>query len=141
MISLQLPLCIGPEGLGREEDVRKSISSFLRLLLTSQSGFPADRNFGFLLNNLAFENFDEDEGVVTNRSGVYGKKISGSSINLNTFASELQRMVIQYEERLQDVSVSMTYEKHIRVINVTISGVIKGSEEKYQYDSRIQVWK
>ncbi|MCQ2150126.1 MAG: hypothetical protein MJY45_07245 [Bacteroidales bacterium] len=141
MISLQLPLSIGPEGLAREEDVRKSISSFLRLLLTSQSGLSADRNFGFLLNNLTFENFDEDEGVVTGRSGVYGKKISGSSINLNTFASELQSIVVKYERRLQNVSATMEYDKRSRVINVTISGVIKGSEEKYQYDSRIQVWK
>lgn len=143
MVSLKLPLAVGPKGLEREENVKESITSFLNLLLESSPGVSsvADSDFGFILNSLIFENFNENEDVISRRSGIYGKKISGNSRNLNTFASELQILVSEYETRLSDVSVSMIYSREERVIYVTIKGCVKESGEQYQYDSKIKVWK
>lgn len=142
MVSLQLPLDIGKDGLARNVDLRASVSSFLRLLITTPYGAcAADDGFGFIFNNLMLENFNEADGVVLGRSGVYGKKISGNSRNLNTFAAELQDAISRYEIRLSDVSVSMVYSREERDIYVTVNGTLKESGEEYKYQTTIKVWK
>ena len=141
MVSLQLPLDIGKEGLVRDTDPKTAISSFLRLLITSPYGsYAADEEFGFVFNNLRLENFNELNGVVSGRTGVLGKKISGTSRNLNTFAAELQDRINRYETRLCDVSVSMTYSRVDKIIYVVVKGTIKESKEPYQYKTTIKVW-
>mgnify|MGYP003308469603 FL=1 len=141
MASLQLPLDIDKEGLARNADLKASITSFLRLLVTTPYGdCVADGEFGFLFNNLMLENFNEDSGVVSGRTGAYGKKISGTSRNLNTFASELQERIIRYETRLSDVSVSMSYYREERNIYVTVDARIAGTDEEYRYNTTIKVW-
>ena len=99
MTSISLPLNVGPKGLSREEKLKKSIDSSISLILsTAQFSTPADPQFGFVFNNLRFEMFNENEGVVYDSGdtdsmdglqGIYDKKISGSSKSIHTFASEL----------------------------------------------------
>ncbi len=151
MISLKLPLAVKPDGLERTQETKKSIDDFIRLLMTSAKySFKADPNFGFIFNNLSFENFNEVEGVISNTStdnydleseaGLYDKKISGSSKNFNTFASDLKSDIITYERRLQKVSVTMSYVRIERQIYIEVKGKIVGSNEDYNYKTIIKVW-
>ncbi len=141
MLSLSLPLRIEREGLGRESNPKRAVTSFIHLLITTHLGDAlCDGRFGFLLNNLKFQNFDESNGVVFGQTGRFGKKISGSSRNIDTFAAELRDTITAYETRLKDVSVSMTYTRIEKVIYVTVKGVIVETEEDFQYDTTIKVW-
>ena len=105
----------------------------------------SDPNFGFILNNLRFEIFNENEGVVLNsieddNSELYEKKISGSSRNINTFAIELKQLIEHYEPRIEDVLVTMSYVREHRKIYITVKGQISETEEPYQYQTNIRVW-
>lgn len=151
MISLRLPLEMKKGSLLREDNLRQAIDDSLRMLITSQKhSCLADYDFGFVFNNLSFENFNENEGVVYNsnpeligyaeQTGLYDKKISGSSKNLNTFASELRESIVVYEQRLEQVAVSMTYIREERNIYVVVKGVISETKEAYQYTNIIKIW-
>ena len=130
--------------------MKKSIDASITLILsTPLFSTPADPQFGFVFNNLRFEMFNENEGVVYDSGdtdymdglqGIYDKKISGSSKSVNTFASELKDSVIKYEPRLEDVAVSMTYIREERQIYITIKGVIASIKENYVYKQTIRVW-
>lgn len=151
MNSISIPFRIGKEGLRRTEDPRKAIDSALSLLMTTHCGScVADPEYGFIFNNLRFEIFNEQEGVVYDSSGtggtslmngIYEKKVSGSSKNLNTFAAELKQSIQTYEKRLDDVSVSMTYLREERKIYVKVKAVLLESGNNYEYQSIINVWK
>lgn len=148
---ISLPLHIKDKGLAREENMVNAINSFLSLLLNTPCySSIADPNFGFIFNNLRFEIFNENEGVVfdsddvvhdnNNPADLYVKKISGTSKNLNTFASELKSAVETYEKRLTNVSVSMTYIREEKNIYVTVKGFIPTIEKEYQYNTNIKIW-
>ena len=142
MISLSLPLSVCQDGLKRNSNIRESITAFLKLLIFTELGeCPSDKDFGFLFNNLKFENFDENNGVVLGEAGRFGKKISGTSRTLNTFASELCDLVKKYEHRLSDVTVSMSYIRAERLIYVTIKGIIIKTGEDYNFGTTIKVWR
>lgn len=152
MKNISIPLTVVKGGLARTEDPRKAIDSSLALLMTTPCfSCAADPGYGFIFNNLRFEIFNEKEGVVYNSSGLlrqmegseglYDKKISGSSNNLNTFAAELKRTIENYEKRLQKVSVAMTYIREEKKIHITVKGVIAETETPYHYSSIINVWK
>ena len=148
---LSLPLTITPEGLSRENDLRQSLNQSMQLLLTTpRFSTPADLRFGFVFNNLRFEIFNEHEGVVYDSGiveeshgieGLYDKKISGTSKNLNTFAAELRDALARYEQRLSNPSVTMTYIREERRIYVTIKGIIADTRETYTYTTTLRVWK
>ena len=148
---LSLPLTITPEGLSRENDLRQSLNQSMQLLLTTpRFSTPADLRFGFVFCNLRFEIFNEHEGVVYDSGiveeshgieGLYDKKISGTSKNLNTFAAELRDTLAQYEQRLSNPSVTMTYIREERRIYVTIKGIIATTREPYTYTTTLNVWK
>lgn len=151
MKSIVIPFLINNKGLLRTEDPKASNDQTLSLLLTTPCySCAADPEFGFIFNNMRFEIFNENEGVVYNSSdsasifegqeGLYEKKITGSSKNLNTFASELKTVINKYEKRLKDVSVSMTYIREERKIYVTVKGMIAETEADYQYTTTINVW-
>lgn len=149
-MNIRLPLEIEKERLADAGDLKKSIDSFLELLLgTSRHSSPADPFFGFVFNNMRFEIFNEEEGVVLNsdrteytenNSMLYEKKLSGSSRNINTFASELCDTIMIYEHRLKDVNVSMTYRRGDKRISIIIKGSIALTQQDYLYSTSIKVW-
>lgn len=148
---IRLPLQTADKGLLRADSGAQSIDAFLTLLMSTPcNGCVADPDFGFVFNNLRFEIFNENEGVVydsedvahdnNDLSDIYVKKISGSSKNLNTFAAELKRAIETYERRLTNVAVSMTYISEQRNIYVTVKGFIPSVEKEYQYTTNIKIW-
>lgn len=150
-MNIELPLMIDKSGLSRNQNVKQSIDSFISLLLNTPCyACAADPQFGFIFNNLRFEIFNENEGVVYNSEGtpnsgdlqqnLYLKKISGSSKNLNTFAAELKTAVNRYEKRLTNVAVTMTYIREERNIYVTVKGMIIDTQSDYQYNTFIRIW-
>lgn len=142
MMSLTIPLAVTGNGLQRCDNIKESITDYLKLLIfTGMGDCPSDSEFGFLFNNLRFENFDENNGVVLGQTGRYGKKISGTSRTINTFASELCDLVKKYEHRLSGVNVSMSYIRAERLIYVTIKGTVIETGEDYSFDTTIKVWR
>lgn len=151
MTHILIPLDVKAQRFAREQDIKKAIDASLNLILTTQQySTPADPQFGFVFVNLRFEIFNESEGVVYNSgdpkdvhglTGLYDKKISGSSKNLNTFAAELKEVINRYEKRLGNVAVTMTYIREERKIYVTIKGTILSTKESYTYTTTISVWK
>lgn len=151
MAFLSIPLEVKKKGFAREKNLKKSLDESLYMLLTTpRYNNMSDPEYGFVFNNMRFEIFDEHEGVVYNSGdtvyenampGLYSKKISGSSKNMNTFAAELKEVIRQYERRLQDVSVTMTYIREERMIYVTVKGVVTETKEDYVYTTTMRVWK
>lgn len=144
-------MTISAKGLDRTDTLQKSIDQSLSLLMTTTCfSSAADPEYGFIFNNMRFEIFNENEGVVYNSTnnpnifegpvGLYSKKISGSSKNLNTFASELKDTISKYEKRLSDISVSMTYMRQEQKIFVTINAIIIETKADYLYRTTINVW-
>ena len=150
MTSISIPLQLTAKGLRREEKVKKSIDANIGLIITTgRFSTPIDPQFGFVFNNLRFEIFNENEGVVydsgetdtmSNLQGIYDKKISGSSKSINTFAAELKNAIGIYEQRLENVAVSMTYIREERQIYITVKGEIANTKEDYVYNQTIRVW-
>lgn len=147
-----IPLAIENGSLKKEDKLKLSIDTFLDMLLrTPQHSAVADNDFGYIFNNLRFEIFDEYEGVVYDSSpyaahngsdpnDIYNKKVSGTSKNINTFASELQAVITKYETRLTNISVSMKYFQTIHNIEVSINGIIAGTQQEYNYQTSIKIW-
>jgi len=150
MNNIAIPLGLSDKGLMREDSLKLSIDSSVYLLLTTpQESCPSDPGFGFIFNNLRFEMLNENEGVVYNsneqsdflsKKDLYDKKISGSSKNLNTFASELKEVLERYEKRLDDINVSMTYIREERKIYLTVKGTIVSTQKSYAYKTILKVW-
>ena len=143
-MNIGIPLNIRKGRLGNENR-KDSIDSHIELLLsTPEGGCVSDLEFGFVFNNLRFEIFDENEGVVLNsdsdRSALYEKKISGTSRNVNTFAVELKRQIEKYEQRLSEVQVTMAYIREHRKIYITVRGIISETRAEYQYQTSLNVW-
>lgn len=143
-MNIGIPLTIRKGRLGNENR-KDSIDSHIELLLsTPEGGCVSDLEFGFVFNNLRFEIFDENEGVVLNsdsdQSALYEKKISGTSRNVNTFAVELKRQIEKYEQRLSEVQVTMAYIREHRKIYITVRGIISETRAEYQYQTSLNVW-
>ena len=151
MANISIPLQLTPKGLQREDRQKQSIDTAINLIITTERfSTPADPQYGFVFNNLRFEIFNENEGVVYDSGdtktmnylqGIYDKKISGSSKSINTFAAELKAAITKYEPRLKDISVSMTYIREERQIYITVKGTTVDSREEYAYNQTIRVWK
>ena len=152
MRSIAIPLRIGKGGLLRTEDPKRAIDASLALLMTTPCfSCAANPEYGFIFNNLRFEIFNENEGVVYNSADdqddlesilkLYDKKISGSSSNMNTFASLLKQSIEDNERRLSNITVSMTYVREERKIYVNVKGTIQENGAPYQYSTIIRVWK
>lgn len=120
----------------RSDNINDAVTGYLTLLVgTTRYITAADPEFGFVFNNLKFENVNEKEGVV------YNRKLSGSSKNLNTYAAELQQTISRYEPRLKDVKVSMTYIREEKRIYTTVNAVMAATQKPYQYSTAIKVWR
>lgn len=136
MTTIALPLTIHNGRIDRTDATADAITAYLTLLVSSARYLTApDPSFGFAFNNFKFENVNEREGVV------YDRKLSGSSKNINTFAAELQKTIMQYEPRLQDIKVSMTYMREEKKIYTTVEGTISATQEPYQFSTTIKVWR
>lgn len=148
---LSIPLEVKKKGFAREKSLKKSLDESLYMLLTTpRYNSLSDPEYGFVFNNMRFEIFDEHEGVIYNSGDtiydrgikdIYNKKISGSSKNMNTFAAELKDVVKNYEKRLSDIAVTMTYIREERMIYVTVKGIIIQTKEEYVFTSTLRVWK
>lgn len=144
-MDVRIPLGVQKGRLWKTQDMKTSIDSYIELLMTTpEGGCVSDPEFGFIFNNLRFEIFDENEGVVLNsdleHSAIYEKKISGSSRNINTFAVELKRLIEKYEKRLSDVLVTMSYIREHRKIYITVRGTIIETKAEYKYQTTLNVW-
>ena len=157
MDSLLTPIDLTKYGLQRTGSVKEAIDAFLNLLLSTTCGeSPIDPQFGFIFNNMRFEIFNENEGTVNdglapnteqiqavkNSGGkdLYKIKVSGTSKNINTFATELQKAIIKYEPRLGNVSVSLSYVREEKMIYVSVKGSIIESNTPYKYETTIKIW-
>lgn len=141
MFNIKIPLELSTHGFVRESDLKKSVDNSLRILLTTPlGGCPTMPDYGFLFNNLSFENFNENEGIVSGQSGALAKRISGTSKNSNTFAYELCQQIASFEKRILDPEVSMAYVRRDRIILVEVKGFLNDPEVPYQYNSVIKIW-
>jgi hypothetical protein len=150
MTSIRIPLQLTKKGIRVDDKLKKAIDAVNYLIITTERfSTPADPQFGFVFNNLRFEMFNENEGVVydsgdtdsmSNIQNIYDKKISGSSKSINTFAAELKTAIEKYETRLENIAVSMTYIREERQIYITVKGVIADTKEEYIYNQTIRVW-
>ena len=149
MTGLIAPIEVTKSGLRRAGSEKEAIDSFLNLLLNSAcSECCIDPRFGFVFNNLRFEIFNEQQGVIYNSKTddqgkddtLYSKKISGNSRNLNTFSSELKTAIERYEHRLEQIQTTMSYVRRERRIYITVTGIIASSNDKYQYDTTLKIW-
>ncbi|MBR0180973.1 MAG: hypothetical protein IJQ04_04835 [Prevotella sp.] len=150
MTSIRIPLQLTRKGLGVNDKQKEAIDAVIYLIITTERfSTPADPGFGFVFNNLRFEMFNENEGVVydsgdtdymSNIQNIYDKKISGSSKSINTFAAELKSAIEKYETRLENIAVSMTYIREERQIYITVKAIIADTKEEYIYNQTIRVW-
>ena len=133
--------------MARAKNSKEAIDAFIELLLaTPCQSCVAERQFGYDFNNLKFEIFNENEGVIYNSATeeedlrLYDKKISGSSKSVNTFAIELKNSIETYEKRLTNVSVTMSYIKNLKKIHVNIEGTLLETNEAYKYTTSLNIW-
>lgn len=150
MSFLSLPLSIEKGCISRENDLKRSIDMNLAMLIsTPKHSCPADLDYGFVFNNFRFNIFNENEGVVFDsnpqltfdyENGMYNRKISGKSQNVNTFASELNAAIHKYEPRLGNVRTSMTYQRDEKIVYVNVKGNIISTGEEYSFSTTIKAW-
>lgn len=149
MSNLSIPLQITDKGFLREENLDRSIQESITMLLqTPYYSCAADPQYGFVFKNLRFEIFNENDGTIDNsqvelsprEQQLYKLKVSGSSKNINTFASELKEAVIRNEPRLSEVSATLTYVREEKRIYVTVKGIITETGKDYQYQTTIKIW-
>lgn len=151
-MNITIPLTIDTKSSQfNRSQLKRSIDSFIDLLISTPKGSCAcDLDFGYSLSNLRFEIFNETEGMVSksDRSyyetpedmDLYNKKISGTSTNYNTFAKEMKSMIEEYEARLTDIEVSMSYIKNQRIIKVAITAAIAHDGSPYSFETTINTW-
>ncbi len=147
-MSILLPLQVVNGGVVRTQKLKLAVDAFLDLLLTTACrSCVSDPQFGFVFNNLRFEIFNENEGVIYNSAGnggadaeLYGKKVSGTSKSINTFATELKSAIEQYEKRLTGVAVTMAYLKNAKRVQITVEGTLTETNEAYRYATSIDIW-
>ena len=145
MPHLLTPLRINKGALNHTDDIKESLNLSIELLLNTPLGcVPSDPEFGFVFTGLKFEIFEENNGTIHTESNdltpIYKKKVSGSSKNIQTFASELNETIRQYEPRLRDTATVMTYIREKKEILVAVRGVILATLESYEYRTSIKVW-
>lgn len=147
-MNIMLPLQVTNGEIKCTDKTRHAVDAFIELLLTTPChSCASDPGFGFIFNNLRFEIFNENEGVIyspdvsdSEYSRLYEKKVSGSSKSINTFATELKSAIEQYEKRLSDITVTMSYLKNMKRIHVSVEGTLTESNEPYKYSTTINIW-
>jgi len=116
--------------------IKESIDNFLNLLVISPNGsFKADYGFGFVFQNLRYENCDSNEQI-------NNKKLYGSSVNKNNYAYDLKQTIEEYESRLKNVQVRMGFEAKEKRITLDITGKYEEDyvEKSYQKNISFLIW-
>ena len=144
-----------PVTIPERNGMKPSIDAFLDLLITStKDSFKADDGFGFSLEDYRFEIYNPEAGVFHSspkrrRKDIIDSiedptqkhKITGSSVNTDTFANDLKNTIVQYEQRLKDVSVNMNLLGRGAILLVTVNGIIDdGYDTPYTYNNKIRIW-
>ena len=144
-----------PVTVPEKNGLKPSIDAFLDLLISSgKESFEADGDFGFSLEDYRFEIYNPEINLFTNASMKNQKdiidaiedpldkyRISGSSINTFTFASDLKETIVQYERRLKNVEVNMEFAARGTILLVSVNGIIDdGYDTPYSYISKIRIW-
>lgn len=148
---ISLPLTIKKGKFKEEKSLKISIDNNIsQLLETPLYTLRLADDYGFLLNNLRFENINEIENKNNNSHGIShsqgGKSrsnelsVSGLSNNENTFAAELKKTLSQYEPRLENIIVNMSYRVEEKIIHISISGVITSTGEDYSLYKEYRIW-
>lgn len=139
--------------------IKESIDAFLKLLISSNKyDSIADEDFGFCLEDFRYEGFSSNEArflaraatsndpqeniqLLEIKSPLYGKKLIGNSKNADTFARELKLSIERYEKRLNDVNVTMDFQKNARIIHVIVTGKINNASNTIYYSEfNVEVW-
>ena len=116
--------------------LQESIDNFLDLLVVSPNGsFKADYNFGFVFQNFRFENCDSNEQINS-------KKLYGVSVNKNNYAHDLKLAIEEYETRLKNVEVRMSYDAKVKKVSLDVTGKYEEDyvEKKYQKNISFLIW-
>lgn len=142
---IKIPFQIVSGCVEQEEDLKKSVDSFIDLLVSTQFGqFKADPDFGFIFKNHRFENFDEKKGTIATRNEneqLKELKIEGTSKNPMNFANALKRNIEEYEKRLLVKEVVMEYDKKRHNIKLLISGALRAERQiPYSHEINFYVW-
>ena len=135
--------------------LKPSIDAFIDMLINSgKDSFKADHDFGFSFEDYRFEIYDPEIAVFNNNRNQKKKdligsienpadkyKISGSSVNTQTFAQDLREAIVQYERRLKNVEVNMELAARGVLLVVSVNGIIDdGYDTPYTYLSKIRIW-
>jgi hypothetical protein len=100
----RIPLQIKSGALATYIDVKDSIDAYIELLLTTPVGSCiSDPDFGFILNNLRFEIFNENEGVVLNSEECNNeesvlKVVNYLTAEIKTYLKQWEPTIIEYDE-------------------------------------------
>ena len=142
---IKFPFQIVSGCIEQEEDLKKSVDSFIDLLVSTQFGqFKADPDFGFIFKNHRFENFDEKKGTIATRNEneqLKELKIEGTSKNPMNFANALKRNIEEYEKRLLVKEVVMEYDKKRHNIKLLILGALRAERQiPYSHEINFYVW-
>lgn len=131
------------------DDMKKSVDSFIALLLSSKKhSCIADDDFGFIFENLRYENIDPNRGLFINnddnlilRSSIYDKKINGTGKNVNSFAKEIKNSIEKYEKRLENVEISIDFQQKGKIVCIMVNGILCDHRNTpYSYEFKINIW-
>lgn len=131
------------------DDMKKSVDSFMALLLSSKKhSCIADDDFGFIFENLRYENIDPNRGLFIDnenntilRSSIYDKKINGTGKNANSFAKEIKNSIEKYEKRLENVEISIDFQQKGKIVCIMVNGILCDHRNTpYSYEFKINIW-
>lgn len=134
---------------GYTDDMKKSVDNFLTLLLSSKKqSCIADDDFGFVFENLRYENIDPNRGMFINneyksllKNPIYEKKINGTGKNTNSFAKELKNTIEKYEKRLSNIDISIDFQQKGRLVKIIVEGILCDDRNTpYSYEFNINIW-
>lgn len=142
---LRIPLQVHKGRLSRDNNIKEAIDANIAVIINTPVGtVPCDPVFGFSLQKLRFEMINEMRGTVysglDDKNPDYDKKMSGTSKNIQTFAADLNDALRQYEPRLSNTDVSLTYIPQSKTIVIIVKGTIRDTDEDYKYTDTMRLW-
>ena len=118
------------------KNVKASIDDFIELIVFSANGsFKADYYFGFVFQNTKFQNSNPGDLMDA-------KKIQGSSINKNNYAYDLKLAIEEYESRMKNVRVMISYDALNKKVSIDVNGRYEEdfTEKDYEKNITFYIW-